>query len=160
MQDIFVKLYLNADGIEKPEALKCGEENVEQYKKAVSELRTTMTGLIEKEYTEKGAFIKFNGKAPVDGTWLNNDLCCCSADMIFELLKASRRVVEAMKPSGNVLMLRKHYDLVHENEFRVFVYEKRLVGICQRDCSKHFNFGVNGIDVRTIVAEKVSEVVP
>ena len=85
---------------------------------------------------------------------MNCDLCCGTADQIFELLKASRRVIEAMRENGNYLHLMKHYDLNKEAEFRVFIKNGVVKGVSQRDCTKCFNFLAGATDVRTLAVEK------
>ena len=44
------------------------------------------------EFGDNGAFVKLDGIATSDAKWMNHDLCCHTADDVFYILKASKRV--------------------------------------------------------------------
>jgi len=113
--------------------------------------------------------VKLNWSAPVDAVWANaGSLKCRSASDIYMLLKSSDRVTfdlekmfELCPPSGEpdvasapeemaakytlatneyTLVLRKWANLNPAMEFRVFIKDRQIVGICQRDCCTFYDF--------------------
>jgi len=99
---------------------------------------------------------KLNWSAPKDATWISmkkNSMECATPNDIYLLLKSSDFVThdlehafddceddEALKEDINyVLVLRKWFKVNPSCEFRCFVRERRVVGICQRDLN-HFEF--------------------
>lgn len=100
------------------------------------------------------AFIKFNWSAPLDASWMNaGTMKCQSAHDALLLVKSSDRIifdVERMfeliphatitRPTHPTLVVRKWANLHPSMEFRIFVLDGKLIGICQRNCTTHFPF--------------------
>lgn len=104
---------------------------------------------------------KLNWSAPKDATWISstNSLECRSQDDVYLLLKSSDFVTHDLEhafddcvddsndPSNEMtindipfhLVLRKYFQLNPALEFRCFVRNKQVIGICQRDLN-HFDF--------------------
>ncbi|KAF8865721.1 cell cycle control protein Cdc123 [Acephala macrosclerotiorum] len=100
---------------------------------------------------------KLNWSAPKDATWIGmkkNSMECATPNDIYLLLKSSDFVTHDLEHAfddcaedetltkGNinyVLVLRKWFKVNPSCEFRCFVRERRVVGICQRDLN-HFDF--------------------
>lgn len=102
---------------------------------------------------------KLNWSAPKDATWISmtkNSMECATANDIYLLLKSSDFITHDLEHAFDdtdpdtdtditqesikyVLVLRKWFKVNPSCEFRCFVREKRLVGICQRDLN-HFAF--------------------
>ncbi|CAK9252175.1 unnamed protein product [Sphagnum jensenii] len=100
-------------------------------------------------------FVKLNWTAPTDAEWINgNSLKCYNANDILLLLKSSDRVAFDMQhmfdmclhhsandlPRPNAIILRRWLDVNPAMEFRLFVFNKRLKRICQRDCTTYYPF--------------------
>ena len=98
-------------------------------------------------------FPKLNWSCPLDAAWMNGGtLKCVRLADVYLLLKSSDRVmfdVEHMlqgtgrdrnRPDQVTLILRKWANLQPAMEFRVFVREERIVGVCQRDCCTFYDF--------------------
>jgi hypothetical protein len=87
-------------------------------------------------------FVKTNWSCPSDAMWINNNtLKCQTVSDIFLLLKSSDRTMfdlenmfdmcetkSTTEPENFVLVLRKWSNLHHSMEFRVFVFNKELIG--------------------------------
>lgn len=109
---------------------------------------------------------KLNWSAPKDATWISatNSLECKTANDVYLLLKSSDFVThdlqhaydgtvddtlsdptseqtasETPSDTGFHLVLRKYFQLNPSLEFRCFVRNRQLLGICQRDLN-HFDF--------------------
>jgi hypothetical protein len=102
---------------------------------------------------------KLNWSAPKDATWISmtkNSMECATANDIYLLLKSSDFITHDLEHAFDdtdpdtdaditqesikyVLVLRKWFKVNPSCEFRCFVREKRVVGICQRDLN-HFAF--------------------
>ncbi|PMD43029.1 D123-domain-containing protein [Hyaloscypha variabilis F] len=101
---------------------------------------------------------KLNWSAPKDATWISmkkNSMECATPNDIYLLLKSSDFVThdlehafdgcdadsetELTKDFKYVLVLRKWFKVNPSCEFRCFVRERRVVGICQRDLN-YFEF--------------------
>ncbi|KAG9243031.1 D123-domain-containing protein [Calycina marina] len=102
---------------------------------------------------------KLNWSAPKDATWIamkKNSMECSSANDLYLLLKSSDFVTHDLEHAFDdtgpntdqeitkedikyVLVLRKWFKVNPSCEFRCFVRERRVVGICQRDLN-HFEF--------------------
>jgi hypothetical protein len=102
---------------------------------------------------------KLNWSAPKDATWISmkkNSMECSAANDIYLLLKSSDFITHDLEhafddtdPSTDteitqesikyVLVLRKWFKVNPSCEFRCFVRERRVIGICQRDLN-HFAF--------------------
>lgn len=99
-------------------------------------------------------FVKLNWSAPLDAIWINaGSMKCVNAHDVFLLLKSSERIVFDMErmyellpdatvtgPSQPTLVLRKWCNLHPSMEFRAFVCNGLLLGICQRNCTTFFPF--------------------
>jgi D123 len=100
---------------------------------------------------------KLNWSSPKDATWISmtkNSMECATPNDIYLLLKSSDFVThdlehafddcaedEALKKEdiNYVLVLRKWFKVNPSCEFRCFVKQRRVIGICQRDLN-HFDF--------------------
>jgi hypothetical protein len=103
---------------------------------------------------------KLNWSAPKDATWISmkkNSMECATPNDIYLLLKSSDFVTHDLEHAFDdcaddddqfplqkedisyVLVLRKWFKVNPSCEFRCFVRERRVVGICQRDLN-HFDF--------------------
>lgn len=96
---------------------------------------------------------KLNWSAPKDATWISatNSMECRTPNDIYLLLKSSDFVTYDLEQAFDGcedqeqieipyhLVLRKHVLLHVSLEFRCFVRQRRLVGICQRDLN-HYDF--------------------
>jgi hypothetical protein len=102
---------------------------------------------------------KLNWSAPKDATWISmtkNSMECATANDIYLLLKSSDFITHDLEhafddtdPNTDIditrdsikyaLVLRKWFKVNPSCEFRCFVRERRVVGICQRDLN-HFAF--------------------
>lgn len=96
---------------------------------------------------------KLNWSAPTDAAWISpSGLKCCNADEVLLLLKSSDRIahdvstLEEMNRETIIsdtpdvapaILLKKHIALRNDREFRCFVCEDALVGICQRDPTQY-----------------------
>jgi hypothetical protein len=100
---------------------------------------------------------KLNWSAPKDATWMNatNSMECRSPGDVYLLLKSSDFVTHDLGhafddcvddgPSPQIdyhLVLRKYVQLNPSLEFRCFVRNRQILGICQRDLN-HFDFLFN-----------------
>jgi hypothetical protein len=100
-------------------------------------------------------FIKLNWSAPIDASWMvGGSLKCQSLSDIYLLLKSSNRVIFDMEkmfkeckgdstriaPDVFTLIVRKWANLQPSMEFRCFVQNHQLIGICQRNCTTYFPF--------------------
>ncbi|XP_051544769.1 cell division cycle protein 123 homolog [Myxocyprinus asiaticus] len=98
-------------------------------------------------------FPKLNWSAPRDANWiaLNSSLQCQSLSDIFLLFKSSDFIThdltqpflhcsdDSPDPTINYeLVLRKWSELIPGGEFRCFVKENKLIAICQRDYTQHY----------------------
>jgi hypothetical protein len=97
---------------------------------------------------------KLNWSAPKDATWMNatNSMECRNPGDVYLLLKSSDFVTHDLGhafddcindgPSPEInyhLILRKYVQLNPSLEFRCFVRNRQILGICQRDLN-HFDF--------------------
>jgi len=130
-----------------------------------SELDTAISEAIQELQGE--VMVKLNWSSPLDAIWANaGSLKCRSASDIYLLLKASDRVTFDLEKMfdlcssdetiantlGNAepkytlptdqytLVLRKWANLNPAMEFRVFIRNRSIVGICQRDCCTYYDF--------------------
>eukprot|EP01031_Cornospumella_fuschlensis_P040993 gene40993-50003_t len=102
----------------------------------------------------RSVFVKTNWSAPLDAAWMNaGSMKCVTVNEVFLLIKSSDRVlfdVEKMydlvheptkrRPDVLHLVIRKWANLHPSMEFRAFVYNRELVGVCQRNCHTFFPF--------------------
>lgn len=100
-------------------------------------------------------FPKLNWSSPKDASWiaLNNSLRCCTPGDVYLLLKSSTFVThdltspfkdcddvnEADTHLDYYLVLRRWMEINPAHEFRCFVRNKELVGMCQRDVSQSYS---------------------
>jgi hypothetical protein len=102
---------------------------------------------------------KLNWSAPKDATWISmkkNSMECATPNDIYLLLKSSDFITHDLEHAFDdisedidtnikkedinyVLVLRKWFKVNPSCEFRCFVRERRVIGICQRDLN-HFAF--------------------
>ncbi|CZR59039.1 probable Cell division cycle protein 123 [Phialocephala subalpina] len=114
---------------------------------------------IKDTITELGGLVapKLNWSAPKDATWISmkkNSMECATPNDIYLLLKSSDFVTHDLEHAFDgcaedekltkenityVLVLRKWFKVNPSCEFRCFVRERRVIGICQRDLN-HFDF--------------------
>ncbi len=100
---------------------------------------------------------KLNWSSPQDAVWVNGGtLKCQQPGDVMALLKSSVFVTYDLlrpfsstsdetqflhrRPDKVVLVLRKWCNMKPSMHFRCFVRNKRLIGICQRDCTQCFDF--------------------
>jgi hypothetical protein len=112
---------------------------------------------IDECISDLGGFVfpKLNWSSPKDATWISLDstLKCENMNDILLLLKASDFISHDLNyPYENAvdgsyhnadqyfLVLRKWCNLFPSMEFRVFVKNKTIVGICQRDIYNYYDF--------------------
>lgn len=119
---------------------------------------------------------KLNWSAPKDATWISmkkNSMECATPDDIYLLLKSSDFITHDLEHAFSdtvedeifrkedidyVLVLRKWFHVNPSSEFRCFVRERNIVGICQRD-PNHFDFLFNLQDViRDVILRFFEEV--
>ncbi|XP_047497451.1 cell division cycle protein 123 homolog [Penaeus chinensis] len=114
------------------------------------------------------AFPKLNWSSPKDASWiaLNKSLRCSTAGDVYLLLKSSNFVAHDLtspfkdcddEPNTSIdyyFILRKWMEINPSNEFRCFVRNKELIGICQRDTSQ--SYGCIGSDKTRICSDIVS----
>ncbi|XP_063994534.1 translation initiation factor eIF2 assembly protein-like [Diachasmimorpha longicaudata] len=104
---------------------------------------------IQEVIDEFGAvFVKANWRTPLDATWVapTKTLKCTSLEEVYLLLKSSDRIsgdINTVKQlsceSGGLkccLVLKRWRDINPSSEFRCFVVNRQLMGICQRDSSQ------------------------
>ncbi|RFU33736.1 hypothetical protein B7463_g2594, partial [Scytalidium lignicola] len=99
---------------------------------------------------------KLNWSAPKDATWISikkNSMECATPSDIYLLLKSSDFITHDLEHAFDdtaegpltkddiqyVLVLRKWFKVNPSCEFRCFVRDRRIIGICQRDLN-HFDF--------------------
>ncbi|XP_046406451.1 cell division cycle protein 123 homolog [Ischnura elegans] len=97
-------------------------------------------------------FVKLNWSAPKDASWITStrSLCCSDPADIYLLLKSSSYISddlsvlkEVSETSGDVpccLVLKKWIEIHPGTEYRCFVVDKNLVGVCQRDTTSYFKY--------------------
>ncbi|XP_014213031.1 cell division cycle protein 123 homolog [Copidosoma floridanum] len=118
-------------------------------------------------------FIKTNWSTPSDAAWMlsTKTLKCCSLEDVYLLLKGSDRISRDLSfvsscddQTENLLkpclILKKWRDIDPCSEFRCFVINQELVGICQRDTSqyyKHIETEKYDIqrDIKSLFTEKI-----
>ncbi|XP_018025059.1 cell division cycle protein 123 homolog [Hyalella azteca] len=98
-------------------------------------------------------FPKLNWTAPKDAAWIScfNSLKCMTPSDVYLLLKSSNQITldltepfrscsdsEKIVNSLPVLVLRKWCDINPSGEFRCFVTQSRLMGVCPRDVSQYY----------------------
>jgi D123 len=85
---------------------------------------------------------KLNWSSPKDATWISytRSMECTSFDDILMLLKSSDFIAFDVQNGASELVLRKWHTIDHSMEFRVFVRDGRLVGMCQRDVYNYYPF--------------------
>lgn len=158
--------YLLADGVVLPEGVEPGatEDGISDDEELKEVLNTSsevprfedLNAEIRKAIKALGGevTIKLNWSAPIDAVWINcGTHRCRTLSEIYMLLKASDRVtfdLEHMyskakdspftRPPVVTLVLRRWKQISISMEFRCFVYNKMLIGICQRDCSTFYAF--------------------
>eukprot|EP00002_Diphylleia_rotans_P015949 TRINITY_DN3095_c0_g1_i1.p1 TRINITY_DN3095_c0_g1~~TRINITY_DN3095_c0_g1_i1.p1 ORF type:complete len:375 (-),score=78.92 TRINITY_DN3095_c0_g1_i1:114-1238(-) len=98
-------------------------------------------------------FPKLNWSAPTDAAWISptSTLQCATPSDVFLLLKSSAKITEDLekKPTKPVLILKKWIDINPSSEFRCYVKDTRLLGICQRHPDAYHDFLVHERDFYT-----------
>ncbi|KAG0648486.1 Cell division cycle [Hyphodiscus hymeniophilus] len=114
---------------------------------------------IQDTISELGGLVapKLNWSSPKDATWISmtkNSMECATPNDIYLLLKSSDFITHDLEHAFDdcaedeqlkqddiqyVLVLRKWFKANPSCEFRCFVRERKVVGICQRDLN-HFDF--------------------
>ncbi|XP_001599958.1 cell division cycle protein 123 homolog [Nasonia vitripennis] len=119
-------------------------------------------------------FVKSNWSTPSDATWVaaTKTLKCNSLEDVYLLLKSSDRIshdLSSIKNSNNkdspltpCLVLKRWRDIDPCTEFRCFVVNKELVGICQRDISQYYRHIENEKydiqrDIKSLFMEKIKD---
>ena len=156
--------YLENDALSDDEDLVPVKQETRQ-KRQFPELEKKIKDSIAKFDGE--VFIKFNWSAPRDAVWMNNgSLKCFSAPDIYLLLKSSDRIIydlegmyeycgsEKKSPEKATLVIRKWANLLPSQEFRLFVKDNELIGLCQRECTTYFPFLKTTIDD---ISEKICD---
>lgn len=125
-------------------------------------------------------FVKLNWSAPKDASWigLNNSLKCTTPADIYLLLKSSDFVTHDLtQPFKNCndastppevkyhLVLRQWRDVNPSTEFRCFVFDRNIIGVCQRDgnnCYAHIKQEFKDIvrDIQSFYKEKIKRYFP
>lgn len=110
-------------------------------------------------------FPKLNWSAPKDATWiaLNNSLQCSTPGDIYLLLKSStftahdltspfQDCVDKAEADTTVkycVVLRRWMEINPAQEFRCYIKEKELIGMCQRDVSQSYSsIGIDHDNIR------------
>lgn len=86
---------------------------------------------------------KLDDVCPVDATWVNFDrsLKCTTAEDVVTMLKSSERVLANVDCSKVAqLALRKWINIDARMQFRLFIRDKTLVGVSQRDTNAATRF--------------------
>jgi hypothetical protein len=98
-------------------------------------------------------FPKLNWSAPKDALWMNGSLKCSTDADVYLLLKSSDFIVHDLErmctcqglraaddsADGTFsLVLRRWSNLHPSNEFRCFAAKRRIVAVCQRNCTVFF----------------------
>eukprot|EP00903_Cladosiphon_okamuranus_P008255 g7946.t1 len=105
-------------------------------------------------------FPKLNWSCPKDAAWVNGgSLKCSLPGDVLCLLKSSTFISHDLshafdacndatvsRPGTFTLVLRKWCNLHPSMLFRCFVRDRRLVGVCQRDCTSYYGFLVEEAD--------------
>lgn len=114
---------------------------------------------IKETIAELGGLVapKLNWSAPKDATWISmtkNSMECATPNDVYLLLKSSDFITHDLEHAYDeceedkslkqedvqyVLVLRKWFKVNPSCEFRCFVRDRRVIGICQRDLN-HFSF--------------------
>ncbi|TIB68603.1 hypothetical protein E3P77_00973 [Wallemia ichthyophaga] len=142
--------YLNSDGIVMPAECNQVEDNDDSDEEQVEsptfpEISNEIRATIEKCGT---VIPKLNWSTPIDSRWINptNTISCTTLDEVYMLLKSSDFIAGELAgqafeecvdgPPIEIeweLALKQHIEISRNQEFRVFVRDNRIVGICQRD---------------------------
>lgn len=142
--------YLNSDGIVMP--VECNQDEYEDESDeeevkppSFPEISKQISTAIEKYGT---VIPKLNWSTPIDSRWINptNTINCTTLDEIYMLLKSSDFIAGELTGQAFEecvagapadieweLALKQHIEISRNQEFRVFVRDNKIVGICQRD---------------------------
>jgi hypothetical protein len=143
--------YLSTDALSDEEDMISSEEKASK-RKSFPQLENQLRAALNRFDNE--VFVKLNWSCPRDAVWMNNGSNkCCSISEIYLLLKSSDRIVFDLEkmyelvnnpsktsPESFHLVIRKWANLIPSMEFRLFVYNGRLIGLCQRECTIYFPF--------------------
>jgi hypothetical protein len=117
---------------------------------------------IENEFKEKiqelfleyqSVFIKLNFSAPTDSQFLVHELKCINLNDILTLIKGSSKlsdninIFQQNKDSSELYLITKPwYKMDQRNEFRLFIDDKELKGICQRHLNFYFDYSEHELE--------------
>lgn len=118
---------------------------------------------------------KLNWSAPIDATWIlpNNSMKCNEVNEIYLLLNASNYIMhdlehaydECQKDTNDAvipeteLILREWFDVNPALEFRVFVKDRRIIGVTQRDLNYYDYLEALSDTFKDLIDEFVEDVV-
>ncbi|CAG5100820.1 Similar to CDC123: Cell division cycle protein 123 homolog (Macaca fascicularis) [Cotesia congregata] len=119
-------------------------------------------------------FVKSNWRTPSDAMWVavTKSLKCTSLEEVYLLLKSSDRIsrdISAVKELAKndkeippCLVLKKWRDINPCTEFRCFVVNRELVGICQRDVTQYHQYIENEkysiqTDIKSLFRERIKD---
>jgi len=114
--------------------------NIEDFSKKIKEIIERLGGCV---------MPKLNWSSPSDAASMsfNNTLQCHTANDVYILLKSSDRVQQDLedcqKLGANLsthLVLKQWIDVHPGEEFRAFIQDGKMLGICQRDTTQQFEY--------------------
>ncbi|ODQ79989.1 hypothetical protein BABINDRAFT_36160 [Babjeviella inositovora NRRL Y-12698] len=133
--------YLNDDGIKLPPSESSVNDPTIPFAAFHAQLEALFTPKRSRAYTPK-----LNWSAPKDATWimLNNTMECKSVDDVYLMLKSSSHInhdlnhafdecEDTAEPTFELVLREWEADLNPALEFRVYVKDKHIIGISQRD---------------------------
>ncbi|KAL7307396.1 hypothetical protein TKK_0000580 [Trichogramma kaykai] len=124
-------------------------EDEDEEQPSFPELSEQIQGVLD-DY--KSIVIKLNWNTPSDAIWVsyNKTLKCSNLEDVYLLLKNSNNILknlDMIKNKNNkysslkpCLIIKKWKDIDPATEFRCYVVNKKLVGICQRDTSQYHEY--------------------
>lgn len=142
--------YLNEDGIVMPIECNPNDSDHDSDEEAVQPPSFPQLSLAIRAAIEKYGVIipKLNWSTPIDARWIHptNTINCTTLEEVYLLLKSSDFVAGELAgqafedcvdgPPETIeweLALKKHIEISRNQEFRVFVRDNKIAGICQRD---------------------------
>ncbi|TIC06692.1 midasin [Wallemia mellicola] len=143
-------MYLNEDGIVMPIECNPNDSGDDSDEEAVQPPSFPQLSLAIRAAIEKYGVIipKLNWSTPIDARWIHptNTINCTTLEEVYLLLKSSDFVAGELagqafegcvdSPPETIeweLALKQHIEISRNQEFRVFVRDNKIAGICQRD---------------------------